>query len=64
MPKTPLPNLYIFDCPIHGLEYGAHCHRASDPNHLDRWYVTPLALNKPTNSELKEIKLQMGIQNE
>lgn len=61
MPETPLPNLYIFNCPVHGLEYTVYCFRASDPNHLDRWYVSPLVVNKPTNSDLKEIKLQRGI---
>lgn len=61
MPKESVPKLYIFNCPFHGLEYSVYCYRASDPNHLDRWYVTPLILNIPTDSDLKKIKLQMGI---
>lgn len=61
MPEQPVLKLYIFDCPIHGLEYGVHCHRAHDPQHLDRWYVSPLLLKKPTEPELEKIKLQMGI---
>jgi len=61
MPEELVPNLYIFDCPVHGLEYTVYCFRASDPHHLDRWYVSPLVLNTPTDSDLKKIKLQVGI---
>ena len=56
------PKLYIFDCPVHGLEIGVHCHRAHDEKNLDRWFVCPLKLIEPTEEELEEIKLQMGMQ--
>ena len=60
--KKAVLKLYVFDCPVHGLEYGVHCFRASSLEHFDRWHVSDLNLRKPTDEEAKKIKFQMEIQ--
>lgn len=29
--------MYVFDCPIHGIETEVFCFRAFDENNIDRW---------------------------
>ncbi len=56
------PKRYVFDCPVHGLEIGVHCHRARDPQNLTCWFVCRLRLRRPADEELEETKPGMGMQ--
>lgn len=51
---------WVFDCPLHGMEFQVFCFRAFDDNNIDRWALIRGALSEvETTREMKLTQMRV-----